>query len=157
MSNAEAQHDGAGGGTHDQPLTMKDVVVGYLRHHDVTCARCGYSLRGMTTDRCPECGQQVELQAKTRFPNLWPLVLAVSPGLAAGILGLLFAIVIVIMLGERDQALMLLLPGLSCVLSIAIVKNAESFLRQPRLRQWGYAALIWLIHALPFIFIGLIA
>ncbi|MFO0830419.1 MAG: hypothetical protein U0637_01120 [Phycisphaerales bacterium] len=33
----------------------------YLASRDVPCARCGYNLKGLTGDRCTECGARVEL------------------------------------------------------------------------------------------------
>jgi hypothetical protein len=32
------------------------ALAALLQEHDVPCPCCGYSLRGLTSDRCPECG-----------------------------------------------------------------------------------------------------
>jgi hypothetical protein len=33
----------------------------YLRDRDAPCPGCGYNLRGVTLDRCPECNRSIEL------------------------------------------------------------------------------------------------
>ena len=34
-------------------------LLDYAREHDVACMECGYNLRGLDCDRCPECGRML--------------------------------------------------------------------------------------------------
>lgn len=41
----------------DHPNDPVDpALTAFLADHDVPCIRCGYNLRCLTTNRCPECG-----------------------------------------------------------------------------------------------------
>ena len=42
-------------------LVEPDAVAARLRRRRGRCPRCGYSLRGLTEPRCPECGRPVTL------------------------------------------------------------------------------------------------
>ena len=72
----------------------QDWLVAFLRDRDVPCPLCGYNLRGLTSDRCPECGREVRLSVGMADPYLryW-IALAISTFAAAGV-GVLFAILL---------------------------------------------------------------
>jgi hypothetical protein len=56
----------------------------FLADRDQPCVGCGYNLRGLATDRCPECGAGVRL-------GIYPVSSAPMPavlGLAAAAIGL---------------------------------------------------------------------
>ena len=38
-----------------------EEVVEMLRHRDLKCRGCGYSLRGLREAKCPECGRAAGL------------------------------------------------------------------------------------------------
>jgi hypothetical protein len=38
-----------------------DSLQSFLAYRDAPCPGCGYSLLGLTGDRCPECGQALKL------------------------------------------------------------------------------------------------
>lgn len=49
---------------------------------DACCLRCGYSLRGLTEARCPECGQAFSREQFNMFQPRWPgMLLWVLPAL----------------------------------------------------------------------------
>lgn len=41
------------------PRPLHDRMVGALAHQDLSCERCGFSLRGLPEPTCPECGAPV--------------------------------------------------------------------------------------------------
>ncbi len=40
---------------------VRQVVREYLAQRDSPCPKCGYNLRGLDNDKCPECGQPAAL------------------------------------------------------------------------------------------------
>lgn len=140
-----------------EPMSMSDIVADYLQHRSAICARCGYNLQGLTTDRCPECSHVIELYVKGPPRNLWPLALAVSPGLFLGavtIVALLFGVY----WGEIGAALFVgLILGVSCAAACVIVVNGHAFLERRVREQWGIVALIWGLHAAPVLFLLVLA
>ena len=56
----------------------------YLADRDAACANCGYNLRGLTNDRCPECGLGLVLQIGLQEPRQGAFLAGVV-GLAAGV------------------------------------------------------------------------
>ena len=64
----------------------------HLADRDAACPSCGYNLRALTTDHCPECNQQIVLAIRLAEPRLglW-IAGAVALAAGAGFSGLLFA------------------------------------------------------------------
>ncbi|HEY8668918.1 MAG TPA: hypothetical protein VIL86_19880 [Tepidisphaeraceae bacterium] len=48
--------------TAEQPAAM----------HEIFCAGCGYNLRGLSSDRCPECGLAIDRESLRRSQLPWP-------------------------------------------------------------------------------------
>lgn len=46
------------------------IFAAFLRDRDTRCPRCGYALRGLTTPRCPECGDRLTLEVALVEPRL---------------------------------------------------------------------------------------
>ena len=68
----------------------------HLARHDADCPNCGYNLRNLASDRCPECGTAVELRVGYRDAHsaLWlaalvPATLVAGVGLLWGLLTIL--------------------------------------------------------------------
>lgn len=55
----------------------------FLRGRDASCPGCEYNLRDLTTDRCPECGQSLQLSLRLVEPRQAALIAGLV-GLAAG-------------------------------------------------------------------------
>ncbi len=49
------------------------AVREYVRDRDVACPGCGYNVRGLEGDACPECGRglRVEIRAQGRTAGWW--------------------------------------------------------------------------------------
>ena len=60
-----------------------DLLLALLARRDATCPLCGYSLKGLTTSKCPECGTELELHIRPTHPRMaaWTTGLV---GLASG-------------------------------------------------------------------------
>lgn len=61
----------------------QSVLHAFLADRDVPCPNCGYNLRGLATNVCPECRQELVLGVRVREPRHGPYVTAVV-GLACG-------------------------------------------------------------------------
>lgn len=46
-----------------------ELLAAYLTDRDVSCPTCGYSLRGLTHPRCPECGRGLSLRLQALGPG----------------------------------------------------------------------------------------
>jgi hypothetical protein len=55
----------------------------FLTARDVQCPKCEYNLRGLTGDRCPECGDQLVLRVNLAEPKLGAMIAGLV-GLSAG-------------------------------------------------------------------------
>jgi hypothetical protein len=65
----------------------RPALASFLAEHDAPCPLCGYNLRGVESDRCPECGERLELGLvkRKRLRGWGPfLVLALGWLLLAG-------------------------------------------------------------------------
>lgn len=56
----------------DDQLTPHDadLLTAYLSERDEPCPRCGYNLRNLISNRCPECGDFIRLSVALIEPRL---------------------------------------------------------------------------------------
>lgn len=54
--------------------TRGDLLRTFLADRDEPCPNCGYNLRGVGHDRCPECGQQVCIGVRMVEPRMGLLI-----------------------------------------------------------------------------------
>jgi hypothetical protein len=81
----------------DDPALLA-LLHSLVRERDVPCPLCAYNLRNLTGDRCPECGEALNLRVGLVEPRLGPyiaLLTACCVGLGGSalftIIGLLYA------------------------------------------------------------------
>lgn len=65
----------------DRP--QSELLREFLADRDEQCPSCGYNLRNLHHDRCPECAQELILRVNLREPRLGGYVAGVA-ALAAG-------------------------------------------------------------------------
>ncbi len=73
----------------------------FLSAHDVVCPGCSYNLRGLKSDRCPECGDALELSLKLVEPRQAPLIaglVGLSAGAGLGGLLLIYGVIVTMFL-----------------------------------------------------------
>lgn len=63
--------------------TDEDLLRHFLGGRDVQCPGCGYNLRDLPGDRCPECGQGLALRLQLAEPRLGAMIAGLV-GLSAG-------------------------------------------------------------------------
>lgn len=53
-------------------------LVSYLAERDEPCPACGYNLRALQTDRCPECNRELVLQLRLAEPRMAAWIASIS-------------------------------------------------------------------------------
>ena len=129
-------------------------LITWLRDRDAACPLCGYNLRGLTSPRCPECGEAVELSVSLVEPyhKAWIATL-VAILLPAGV-GMLLAIGLIRFGWPRHlslgQTTMFLYSLGSIPASLLVVTQRRRFLQFARPLQHAFAAIAWLALLLAF-------
>jgi hypothetical protein len=62
----------------------RELLARFLGDRDVECPGCGYNLRDLTGERCPECGQDIVLHLQLAEPRQAALLTGLI-GLSAGV------------------------------------------------------------------------
>lgn len=75
-------------------MNVPDLLRAYLADRDVSCPMCGYNLRGLTSARCPECGEAIELRVGLAEPKMGAWIGGLI-GLSAGLGFCLFSLLLV--------------------------------------------------------------
>lgn len=53
-----------------QDDSRRNLLAGILADRDWACPGCGYNIRGLKSDRCPECDQVLEVRISLAEPGL---------------------------------------------------------------------------------------
>jgi hypothetical protein len=151
------------------PTTAEQAMLAeYLRERDVACPSCKYNLRGLTTARCPECGQQIKITITLKEPYLkaWiALVAASCISAGMGIFVLFLAMNIDDLIPSSSvhlsaSEILWFCISWYCIASIPGAVIAiwfrRRFVAQPRSRQWIVAGstLTLTAAAIATLFIG---
>ena len=145
-----------------EPTTRADLArddehafLWYVRDRDAACPLCGYNVRGLNTNRCPECGRELRLTLGLVEVNQAAWVTLVVVLCASGGFGL-FCILMVLKQGWpwNDQDRLLNLTFLFHMIvppfAVAAVLWRRRFLRLTRWAQWAVAGVVATSCALVF-------
>ena len=136
-------------------------LLAFLQDRDVSCPLCGYNLRNLTTPRCPECRQDLELTVGVRKLRFGWFLTTITPGLFSGIAALMLLIPIVVAFfvgGEQAPWLVLAVDGFglaSGISALALIRYRYVFIRQAAAFQRWCAVGAWAIHATAFLLLWL--
>jgi hypothetical protein len=131
------------------------ILREFLRDADVPCPLCAYNLRNLQSDRCPECGAELELRVGATNFRSGMLAACISPlmmlfGLTV-LLGMLFA-----RYGPpgrpRDRwAYLLLIAGaVAGLLAVALYRRRRWYLQLQPEHQIRIAVACWIITTITF-------
>lgn len=67
-----------------EPGRERRLLIAYLSDRDVPCPACRYNLRGLAGDKCPECGEHLELTIARARPGIKAMVIGLI-GLTIGL------------------------------------------------------------------------
>jgi hypothetical protein len=71
-------------------------LLRWLTNRNAACPICGYNLRALTIPRCPECGERLQLGVRAVDPRLAPWIVLLVFVCAAGGVGLMFLIAVML-------------------------------------------------------------
>ncbi len=136
----------------------REELCRYLSERDVACPGCGYNLRGLRGDRCPECNRLLRLTVAAVDAGIGPLIsAALGLGSSGAAAVALLAVVVLISMDEgnwpddEDAVLLLLVPSVvaaasgACVALLATGRRRSWFLRLRPAAQWWLAAACWIV------------
>lgn len=131
------------------------ILVAFLARNDAPCPACGYNLRGLTGDVCPECGQPFELRIGT--PTLPTLEFMVF--LAPMVIAALFALALVVLLfaqppssptGPKMFHVFIASGGIQSVLAYLSSQKRRDFYNAHSDLRIACIVLAWLLNAIIF-------
>lgn len=96
------------------------LLRAFLGRHDAPCPMCGYSLKGLASSACPECGSAIVLQVKPAEPRMgwWTTgLIGLSSGFGFFLVATGFLIWAMIVEQELDEVLLLWPLWLGFILS----------------------------------------
>lgn len=118
-----------------------DALRNYLATRDAACPSCGYNLRGLSVQVCPECNQEIELRVALSEPKLGLFLFGIIGwSLGAGfssLLGLFFLVRLIQRswsIGPTDQLLFQIIVVGVVVQGGAVIALAAN---QRRVRRWS--------------------
>ena len=124
----------------DVARSSEAALVDYLRDRDATCPLCQYNLRGLTSNRCPECGQALQLTIGLVEPRVGAWVTAVVSMAGAASLGVL-ALVALVRHGITGDGMAFLVAFFYFIAAIpallVLVVLRRRYRRMPQSRQWA--------------------
>src|SRR6185369_3667260 len=73
----------AANGVPTEPVDADAMLHSFLAERDAACPGCGYNLRNLQGNRCPECGDELTLRVNLVEPKLGAFITGLV-GLSAG-------------------------------------------------------------------------
>ena len=128
----------------DEPNHQPPLLTRFLADRDVACPRCGYNLRNLTGDRCPECGDALRLQVGLADPRLAAYITAlVGASLGLGGSGLFSLVALAAAPGSWwstfSGRLLLAMVIVTAPMTAALLAQRQRFRRLPSRAQWWVA------------------
>ena len=125
------------------------LLAEYLADRNVLCPLCGYNLRGLTSERCPECGESLRLQVGLLEPRLGAYIALLTAD-CLGFGASAFFVIFALALGAppnwwAEPAALLLLAQFSVtgILLVVILASRRRFRRASTSAQRLLALVMW--------------
>jgi len=131
------------------------LLLRFLCDNDVPCPVCGYNLRNLTHDVCPECGQQIALKVGAVSPRFGAFLLFLAPLIMAAGVTLLLSITMLLYRPPPTEDwgwwLIEALGFVGAVIAIWNYWKRTAFLRQCKRNQFGLVGLSWSVVVLLYV------
>lgn len=135
---------------------MPDMLPVFLADREVACPNCSYNLRGLTSDRCPECDQEIVLGVNLAEPAIGAYIATMAPLWTLGGGGGAF-LVIVLLVSIKFKELpplgVFVMPCVAAVVGglgawLLGRRQGRVWFRRERARQRSMPVLTWSLLAL---------
>lgn len=135
-------------------------LIQYLADRNVPCPACTYNLRGLQSDRCPECNREVVLQIRLAEPRMGAWIASLVAVCAMlgfnGLLSLYFLIFVVRRGGgSRDWAIasaLFISTGVAAVALTLLVRLRRRFCNLTFVPRASLTAVAWALTAISTIY-----
>jgi hypothetical protein len=138
-----------------QPPSTEALLYQYLQCFDAPCPVCGYNLRQLTCDICPECGRQFRLAIGATQPQFAAFLFFLMPPIMTGGLSLT---ILASMLADlvRHGGIRIVPIALWGLIALGFLdlagvfvlyRRRSWFLRKPRPRRYLWVVASWLMHS----------
>lgn len=137
------------------------MLRAFLAEHDAPCPICGYNLRGVMLDICPECECPIELGVSSSSSSLGAWLLALlsfaMPLSFDLLIGTMMTIGVIMSAGENPEGVFLMvslvaLTMVSVGMLWVLVARKRDWLRMARRKQWklawGFFVGVFVVHLL---------
>ncbi len=129
-------------------------LFAYLASHDAPCPICGYNLRQLTRDVCPECGQRFHLSIGATRPPFAAFLMFLMPPLMVGGASLVMLAILAVLFARHQLGrgmpkvvwVLIALGLLDLVLAYFLYRRRVWFLRRPRTQRYACVAASWLVQ-----------
>ncbi len=129
-----------------------NVLLAYLRDHDAPCPVCGYNLRHLTHDVCPECGHQFKLAIGSVHAAFGYLLAFLAPMMMVAGLALVIAALFLVLGAPAPREWGVYVTGAlglaDGVIVLLIYRKRAVFLRCTLSGQRLLAILSWGFHSI---------
>lgn len=128
-----------------------DLLAAFLGGRDYPCPCCGYNLRDLTSDCCPECGDVLVLRVGSAHPRLaWFVtgLVGISVGFGFNLVLFAWAIVSHFSAGypgfdQPEMIWIVVATPMLCALVVAWVLGRRWVTPRPAAARWSLALLAW--------------
>ena len=132
-----------------------EELLRFLQTRDIPCPRCGYNLRALASNRCPECGGELRLTVGLTEQYLLPWLAVMVPSCLASGMGLFCSYAVLREGLPRGREEILAAPIVFFIamipVSLLVLWTRRQFLRLPLGAQWLLACLQIFFTAIGFI------
>jgi hypothetical protein len=125
------------------------ALRGFLAERDVAFPNCGYDLRGLTKDACPECNQPLVLGVSLAEARMGAMLGTLAALFGMGVTGLLFVLVAVglsVRWGDYPPGEFFVIPGIGACVGmlggLLLARRAGRIWFRRLSRGWALALLI---------------
>lgn len=137
---------------------QQDLLRVFLAEQDISCPQCGYNLRTLTGDTCPECGERLALGVHLVEPKQGaPITGLIGLSAGAGFNGLLLLYAFIHWIRFSNPGLgkfiIVNAVGLVVVGSLLIkwLQNWKSIRGRTPVSRWTMAALCWVVSIVDLV------
>lgn len=126
----------------------RESLRAFLATRETPCPSCNYNLRGLTTDRCPECDQDLVLQVGLAEPRLGAYLSGlVGLAVGSGFCSIVLAWGMAAGMPSRDPGILPLLCGtvIGGALTALWLARGRSIRRWPPARLACAASACWIL------------